>query len=127
MSNPQVKSIIERILRLKEEQDALAEDIREVYAEAKSNGFDKTALGQVVSAIRKRAKDPAQFEEMATIARLYLEAYDGTGTPIALRAHAHEAPPTAVGAEPSRPVASPLPGGAAPEHEDIPQFLRRAH
>ena len=45
----QIKSIIERILRLKEEQDALASDIRDVYAEAKSNGHNKTALGQAVA------------------------------------------------------------------------------
>jgi len=86
----QVKSVIERILRMKEEQDALAEDIREIYAEAKSNGFDKTALGQTVTAIRKREKNAARYEELNAMAELYLAAYEG-GTVVATHAHAHEA------------------------------------
>jgi len=87
----QVKSILERILRLKEEQDALAEDIREVYAEAKSNGYDKTALGQAVSAIRKKQKDPLKFEETGSVVDLYLGAFYGTGTEIATHAHEERA------------------------------------
>ena len=79
----QVKSILERILRLKEEQDALSEDIKEVYAEAKSNGFDKTALGIVVTAVRKRDKNPEKYAEHDQLASLYLAAYDGVGTTIA--------------------------------------------
>lgn len=56
MTEPQVKSIIERILRLHAESDELAAGIREVYGEAKANGYDKTALGAAVRAIRQRDK-----------------------------------------------------------------------
>jgi len=84
----QVKSIIERILRLKEEQDALSSDIRDVYAEAKSNGHDKTAIGQAVALIRKKEKDPQKFDELDSMTELYLAAYYG-GTEIAT--HRHEA------------------------------------
>ena len=44
----QLKSIIERIERLEEEKQALADDIKEVYAEAKANGFDTRTLRTVV-------------------------------------------------------------------------------
>lgn len=89
----QIKSIIERILRLKEEQDALASDIRDVYAEAKSNGHNKTALGQAVAEIRKRQKDPDRFEELHSMTAVYLAAFYG-GTEVAdisTGAHTHEA------------------------------------
>lgn len=86
----QLRSIIDRVLRLKEEQDAIGEDVREVYVEAKSNGYDKTALGQVVSTIRKRKKDPQRASELDSLTALYLDAYDG-GTKVAEieRAHTH--------------------------------------
>lgn len=84
----QLRAVIDRILRLKEEGDALTSDIRDIYAEAKSNGFDKTALGLVVAQLRKRAKDPAKYTELSEVASTYLAAYEG-GTRVALRAHAH--------------------------------------
>ena len=88
----QVRTIIDRILRLKEEQDQLGEDIREIYAEAKGNGFDKTALGQVVALLRKREKQgAAKVEEQSAIIETYLAAY--AGTPVAT--HAHEGGPLA--------------------------------
>lgn len=77
--NAQIKSIIERILRLHEEEDALKADRRDVYAEAKGHGFDKTALGAAVSAIRKREKlGENVIAERETIVDLYVSAYDGT-------------------------------------------------
>lgn len=88
MSNPdeiakdQLRAIVERIERLKEEEDALKADIREVYAEAASNGYDKTALGQVVTLRRKRAKNPGKFEELSAVVQTYLGALEG-------RSHAH--------------------------------------
>jgi uncharacterized protein (UPF0335 family) len=78
MSDLQIKSIIERILRLHQEEDDLKADRREVYAEAKANGYDKTALGAAVSIIRKREKDAAGFEERNAIVDLYLSAFDGS-------------------------------------------------
>lgn len=85
MSDQQVKSIIERILRLHAEEESFRTDRREVYAEAKANGYDKTALGAAVAAIRKREKlGENVVAERETIADLYLAAYD------APRAHTHE-------------------------------------
>lgn len=73
----QLRSLVDRILRLKEEQDALATDIREVYAEVKSAGFDKAALGQVVQHLRRVAKDAKKVEEAQAVFDLYLNAYHG--------------------------------------------------
>jgi len=87
----QLRAFIERILRLKEEQDSLAVDIREVYAEAKGSGFDKTAMGQLVAHLRKIEKVGADaVEEGQTVFDMYLDAYRrATGTAIAT--HTHEA------------------------------------
>jgi len=72
-----VKSFIDRILRLKEEQDELTVDIREVYAEAKGNGYDKTAMGEVVAYLRKiEKKGKDAVSERTAIFDLYLAAYE---------------------------------------------------
>lgn len=74
----EIKQFIDRILRLKDEQDTLGEDIREVYAEAKGRGYDKTALGAVVALIRKREKIGSDaFNEKDQMVNLYLSAYEG--------------------------------------------------
>jgi uncharacterized protein (UPF0335 family) len=86
----QLRSFVDRVLRLKREQDDLAADIKEVYAEAKASGFDKTAMGQLVAHLRKLSKDPRKFEANSTLFETYLEAYEH-GTDLATRAHAHEA------------------------------------
>ena len=67
----QLKSIIERIERLEEEKKAVAEQIKEVYAEAKANGFDARTLRKVVS-LRKRSTEERQEEE--ALLDLYLSA-----------------------------------------------------
>ena len=76
MENPALKQLIERILRCKEAEDEAKADTKDVYAEAASNGYDKTQLGRVVSTIRKRAKDGDKFDEAEAIYDLYLAAYD---------------------------------------------------
>lgn len=81
----QLRAFIERIMRLKEEQDTISGDIREVYAEAKGSGFDKTAMGQLVAYLRKKDKDPDKVAEQSAIFDLYLEAYERPS-----RTHAHE-------------------------------------
>lgn len=76
----ELKQFIDRILRLKEEQDTLGEDIREVYAEAKGRGYDKTVLGNVVSHLRKVAKlGNDTLSEREEIFDLYLTAYETGG------------------------------------------------
>lgn len=68
-------SYIDRVLRLREEIDAIQSDVKEVYAEAKSNGFDKTAMGALVAELRKAGKDAGKADEAAAILELYREAY----------------------------------------------------
>lgn len=67
----QLKALIERIERLKEEQKAIGDDIADVYAEAKSNGFDKKALRAVV---RLRAQDINERKEHEAILETYMHA-----------------------------------------------------
>ena len=54
-SKEQIKSIVERIERLEEDKAAIASDIKDVYAESKSNGFDVRALRTI---IKMRKEDP---------------------------------------------------------------------
>jgi uncharacterized protein (UPF0335 family) len=67
----QLRSIVERIERLEEEKQALADDIKEVYAEAKGNGFDAKILRQVV---RLRKQDVAERQEREALLDLYMHA-----------------------------------------------------
>lgn len=67
----QLQSIIERLERLGEEKDAIAADTKEVYAEAKGNGFDTKAIRKLV-AIRK--KDAAKLQEEKAVLELYAAA-----------------------------------------------------
>jgi uncharacterized protein (UPF0335 family) len=67
----QLKSIIERIERLEVEKAELAEQIKEVFAEAKGNGFDVKILRKVV---RLRKQDRAKRQEEDAILDLYLAA-----------------------------------------------------
>jgi uncharacterized protein (UPF0335 family) len=66
-----LKSFIERIERLEEEKKALADDIRDVYSEAKANGFDVKVMRQIVK-IRKMDKD--ELDEQEAILDTYLLA-----------------------------------------------------
>ncbi len=67
----QLKAIIERIERLEEEKKAISDDIRDVYAEAKGNGFDVKALRTIV---RMRKQDADERQEQETILETYLQA-----------------------------------------------------
>jgi uncharacterized protein (UPF0335 family) len=66
-----LKAFIERIERLEEEKKAIADDIRDVYAEAKGNGFDVKALRAVV---RLRKQDTDERKEQEAILETYLAA-----------------------------------------------------
>lgn len=66
-----LRNFIERIERLEEEKAALGADIKEVYAEAKSTGFDVKIIRKVI-AIRK--KDQMEFEEEEEMLAVYLKA-----------------------------------------------------
>ena len=66
-----LKSFIERIERLEEEKAALAADVREVFAEAKSAGFDIKIMRQV---LRLRKLDVADRQEQEALLDIYLHA-----------------------------------------------------
>ncbi|MBV8425763.1 MAG: DUF2312 domain-containing protein [Hyphomicrobiales bacterium] len=66
-----LKAFVERIERLEEEKTSIAGDVKEVYAEAKAQGFDTKILRKVV-ALRKR--DAAERREEEEILDLYLQA-----------------------------------------------------
>lgn len=67
----QLKAFVERVERLEEEKKALADDIRDVYAEAKANGFDVKTLRVVV---RMRKQDANERAEQQAILDTYLHA-----------------------------------------------------
>lgn len=67
----QLKSIIARIEKLEEEKSGIAADIRDVFAEAKGNGFDVKAIRQI---IKIRAMDVSEREERESILDTYLHA-----------------------------------------------------
>ena len=67
----QLKAIIERIERLEEEKKAISEDIKDVYAESKGNGFDVKALRTI---IRMRKQDPNERQEEESILETYMSA-----------------------------------------------------
>ncbi|MDB5458554.1 MAG: hypothetical protein JWO72_295 [Caulobacteraceae bacterium] len=69
-----LKTIIERIERLEEDKAAVANDIKEVFAEAKGEGFDVKILRKVV---RLRKQDKAKRLEEEAILDLYLSAIGG--------------------------------------------------
>jgi uncharacterized protein (UPF0335 family) len=69
--NNQIKSIVERIERLEAEKQAIADDVKEVYAEAKGNGFDPKILKKVI-ALRKL--DPEERERMNLMIETYMTA-----------------------------------------------------
>ena len=71
LAKDQLKSIIERIERLEEEKKAISDDIKDVFGEAKANGFDTKVLRQIV---RLRKQDMAEREEQETIRDLYMHA-----------------------------------------------------
>lgn len=64
LSKRQLKSIIERVERLNDEKREILEQIREVYAEAKGNGFDVKALRKVVAMRKKSAAERAEEDAM---------------------------------------------------------------
>jgi uncharacterized protein (UPF0335 family) len=67
----QLKAFVERVEKLEEEKKAISDDIRDVYAEAKGNGFDVKALRVVV---RLRKQDIDERKEQEAILETYLHA-----------------------------------------------------
>jgi uncharacterized protein (UPF0335 family) len=66
-----LKAFVERIERLEEEKKAIADDVRDVYGEAKANGFDIRALRAIV---QLRKQDADERREHETILETYMHA-----------------------------------------------------
>ncbi len=71
ISVDRLRSLIERIERLEEERKALSSDIKDIYSEAKSAGFDVKVIRQL---IRIRKQEPADVEEQETLLDVYRRA-----------------------------------------------------
>lgn len=70
-SAEQLRSIIERIEKLSEEKEAIAADIRDVYAESRGHGFDVPAIRQIV---KLRKLDAGEREEQESVLEAYKRA-----------------------------------------------------
>jgi uncharacterized protein (UPF0335 family) len=75
MSNlsPQLRALVERIQTLEKEKQEVADQIKEVYAEAKGNGFDTKILRKVIALMKRDADERAEEEALI---ELYLNALD---------------------------------------------------
>lgn len=71
IAGERLRSIVDRIERLEEERKALGSDIKDIYSEAKSAGFDVKVLRQL---IRIRKQEPAEIEEQETLLDVYRRA-----------------------------------------------------
>jgi len=71
VASEELKQFVERVERLEEEKKAIADDIKEVYAEMKGRGFDTKVVRQIV---RIRKQDHAERMEMEAILDLYMTA-----------------------------------------------------
>ena len=71
ISADRLRSLVERIERLTEEKAALSSDIKDIYAESKSAGFDPKIIRQL---IRIRGMEPADVEEQETLLDVYRRA-----------------------------------------------------
>lgn len=70
-SRDQLKAIIERVERLEEEKKTISDDIRDIYAEAKGNGYDVKALRTIV---KMRKQDANERSEQEAILDTYMHA-----------------------------------------------------
>lgn len=71
IAGEQLRTIVERIERLEEEKQTIADDIKDVFAEAKGNGFDVKALRAL---IRLRKQEPNERQEHEAILDVYMHA-----------------------------------------------------
>jgi uncharacterized protein (UPF0335 family) len=70
-TNNQIKALVERIEKLEEEKAAIAEDIKEVYFEAKSSGFDTKIIKKIISLRKQDAKKRAEEQALLSV---YMDA-----------------------------------------------------
>jgi uncharacterized protein (UPF0335 family) len=70
-NNNQLKALIERIEKLEEEKAEIANDIKEVYLEAKSSGFDSKIIKKIIA---MRKQDDAKRKEEQALLAVYMDA-----------------------------------------------------
>ena len=99
-ADDRLRSVVERIERLNEENDAINADKREIFAEARGNGYDVKALKAVIGIRKKRASDAAGHQEHEHMVALYLAALDK---------------PTE-----TEHARTPAPAGDPPDHQETP-------
>lgn len=80
IAGDRLRSFVERIERLEEEIKGLTDDKKDIYAEAKGEGFDVKILKEVV---RLRKEDKKDRDERDSLLDLYLHAIEGAGPPLA--------------------------------------------
>lgn len=78
VAREQLRAYIERIERLEEEKKSISDDIRDVYAEAKGNGYDAKVMRQVV---KLRKQEAHERQEQEAILDLYMHALGMVGAP----------------------------------------------
>lgn len=78
VAQDQLRAFIERIERMEEEKAAIAADIKEIYAEAKGNGFDTKIIRQIV---RIRKQDANERLEQEALLELYMAALGMVNAP----------------------------------------------
>lgn len=71
VAGDQLRAFVERVEKLEEEKKVIADDIKDVYAEAKGNGFDVKAMRKIVSL---RKMKPHEREEQEALVDTYLHA-----------------------------------------------------
>lgn len=85
--NAQLKSIVERIERLESEKDAIAEDVKGIYLEAKGNGYDVKALREIIRIRKQDANKRAEHESIVDLYKAALGMLVGTVFEDAARAN----------------------------------------
>jgi uncharacterized protein (UPF0335 family) len=91
VAGEQLLTIVERIEHCHSEKKAIEDDIRDIYAEARANGFD---TGMIRTIVKRRGKDQSEIEQADALLETYLKAIEAAlrarGTPRAPRAGARE-------------------------------------
>ena len=93
ISNTDIKSIFQRWQRLEESKADVQQDLKELFIEAKGNGFDAKELRRAFRSYQNLLDNPDQEAESNAVFDLYLDTlrgFDQTGTDYATRADAHE-------------------------------------
>ena len=80
VAGDRIRSFIERVEQIEEELKALAEGKKEVFAEAKGEGFDVKVLKEI---LRLRKQDKDERDEHESLLDLYMRAMDGDAVPVA--------------------------------------------